>query len=166
MPPPLAALALSLAGDRGRAATVPAAVYGQDPLEVLELKVRPNVIVVLDSSGSMSQQRPENRQHQLRDHPRSKLYQAKQVLKTVVQNNQDKVSFQFGTYTQSSITLRQPGGEHHRQPLPVRHQHDAGDGPDRPRGPGRHPGRGLQSWQIIQPDWSRLYFGEQAGVIC
>ena len=36
-------LAFVLAGDRGRAATVPATVYGQDPLEVLELKVRPNV---------------------------------------------------------------------------------------------------------------------------
>ena len=46
-------LALALAGDRGRAATVPAAVYGQDPLEILELKVRPNVVIVLDSSGSM-----------------------------------------------------------------------------------------------------------------
>ncbi len=46
-------LALALAGDRGRAATVPAAIYGQDPLEILELKVRPNVVLVLDSSGSM-----------------------------------------------------------------------------------------------------------------
>src|SRR5512137_1384635 len=46
-------LALALAGDFGRAATVPATVYGQDPLEVLELKVRPNVMIVLDTSGSM-----------------------------------------------------------------------------------------------------------------
>ena len=50
-----AALALAVAGDRSRAATVPAGVTGQDPLEVLELKVRPNVIVVLDSSGSMTE---------------------------------------------------------------------------------------------------------------
>ena len=47
-------LALALAGDRGRAATVPAAVYGTDPLEILELKLRPNVVIVLDSSGSMT----------------------------------------------------------------------------------------------------------------
>ncbi len=46
-------LALSLAGDGGRAATVPAVIQGQDPLEVLALKVRPNVMIVLDSSGSM-----------------------------------------------------------------------------------------------------------------
>jgi hypothetical protein len=46
-------LVLSLAGDRGRASTVPAPVYGQDPLEVLELKVRERHRRA-DSSGSMT----------------------------------------------------------------------------------------------------------------
>jgi len=66
---------------------------------VLELKVRPNVIVVLDSSGSMTANVKSTETYS-GDHPRSKMYQAKQVLNTVVQNNQDKVSFQFLTYTQ------------------------------------------------------------------
>ena len=125
-----AVLALSLAGDRGRAATVPAAVYGQDPLEVLELKVRPNVIVVLDSSGSMTNNAPETTNTVSGDHPRSKMHQAKQVLKTVIRNNQDKVSFQFGTYTQNSISFNNQGAG--SEPVPVRHEHDAGPRADGP----------------------------------
>ena len=76
----LAVLALSLSGDRTSAAGVPATVYGQDPLEVLELKVRPNVIVVLDTSGSMTNNVPETFNTRSGDHPRSKLWQGKQVL--------------------------------------------------------------------------------------
>ncbi len=105
-------LALVLAGDRGRAAVVPATIYGQDPLEVLELKVRPNVIVVLDSSGSMkwgttAPSGPASNFYppQAGDHPRSKTFQAKQVLKQIVTNNQDKVSFMFGQYTQDAVIV-------------------------------------------------------------
>ena len=43
------ALIFALAGDRGL--TAPA--LGIDPLEVLDLQVKPNVFVVLDTSGSM-----------------------------------------------------------------------------------------------------------------
>ncbi len=46
----LVALTLAGYGDGVRAAYT---IAGIDPLGVLELKVRPNVIVVLDSSGSM-----------------------------------------------------------------------------------------------------------------
>ena len=110
----LAALALSLSGDRTSAAGVPATVYGQDPLEVLELKVRPNVIVVLDTSGSMQWLVDEDYNAQSGDHPRSKLYQAKQVLKQIVQNNQDKVSFQMGTYTQYGVSLTDRAADRNR----------------------------------------------------
>ena len=106
------ALAFALTGDRSLAVGVPASVYGQDPLEVLELKVRPNVFVVLDSSGSMQEMLPfpaqpptvANATHDMGsgDHPRSKLRLAKEVLRSVIANNQAKVSFLFGQYTQSS----------------------------------------------------------------
>ena len=43
------ALIFALAGDRGF--TAPS--LGIDPLEVLDLQVKPNVFVVLDTSGSM-----------------------------------------------------------------------------------------------------------------
>ncbi len=164
----LAALALSLSGDRTSAAGVPAPVYGQDPLEVLELKVRPNVIVVLDSSGSMQWLVDENDYAQSGDHPRSKLYQAKQVLKQAVQNNQDKVSFQMGTYTQYSMGLPDRAVGRNRFQYTV----SSTDAPFmataateltamRAVGDGTT-NRGLQSWQIIDPKWGTLYFEEDA----
>jgi hypothetical protein len=109
----LAVLALTVAGDRSRAASVPATIYGQDPLEVLELKVRPNVIVVLDTSGSMkwslqASANPTDNFYppQAGDHPRSKVWQAKQVLKKIVEGNQDKVSFMFTQYAQGDTTAQ------------------------------------------------------------
>ncbi len=153
-------VALGLAGDRGRAASVPAPVYGQDPLEVLELKVRPNVIVVLDSSGSMTGT-TDDVETQSGDHPRSKIYQAKQVIKQVVQNNQDKVSFQFGTYTQNSITLlnQTASATGNRFQYATTTAIGANLLVTAARGDTAL-GRGLQSWQIIKPEWRRLYFGE------
>jgi hypothetical protein len=163
-----AALALSLAGDRGRAATVPAEVYGQDPLEVLELKVRPNVIVVLDSSGSMQWWLTNNnRDFESGDHPRSRLLQAKKAFRQVVTNNQDKVSFQFGTYTQYGVTMRNLQAGANRF-------HYLVSGADAPfmtaaateltvQGAiGDTLGRGLQSWQIIYAEWNTLYFEEDS----
>jgi hypothetical protein len=160
----LAVLALSLSGDRTTAAGVPASVYGQDPLEVLELKVRPNVIVVLDSSGSMTST-VTGTDTRSGDHPRSKLWQAKQVLNSVVQANQSKVSFQFLTYTQVGSTLGAQGAGRNRfqystnatNPMPspeitVR----------RAQGDDAASERGLQSWQIIYPQWNTLYFEEDA----
>jgi hypothetical protein len=104
-------LALCFAGDRGRAASVPATVNGQDPLEVLQLKVRPNVLIVLDSSGSMkwATQAPGSPSGnyyppQGSDHPRSKFWQAKQVLKQLIQQNQDAVSFMFAQYDQGAAS--------------------------------------------------------------
>ena len=162
----VAALALAIAGDRSRAAGVPAIIQGQDPLEVLELKVRPNVIVVLDSSGSMTEAvGPE--QTGSGDHPRSRFWQAKQVMKQVVTNNQDKVSFQFGTYTQFGITLdnQAPTTTGTRFQYWTSDQLSPSMVGSELTVQGAYQdtlGRGLQSWQIIYPQWSTLYFEEDA----
>jgi hypothetical protein len=169
----LAVLALSLSGDRTSAAGVPAPVYGQDPLEVLELKVRPNVIIVLDSSGSMQWLVNENDYAQSGDHPRSKLYQAKQVLKQAVQNNQNKVSFQMGTYTQYGLDFVDSAAGRNRFQYVV----SSTDAPfmtdsakeltaERANGDSSGSDRGLQSWQIIDTKWGTLYFSETNGAQC
>ena len=181
-------LALVLAGDRGRAAAVPATIYGQDPLEVLELKVRPNVIVVLDSSGSMkwgatAPASPASNFYppQAGDHPRSKIYQAKQVLKQIVTNNQDKVSFMFGQYNQNDQRHRRLQERDRDRPSPrARPNRFQYWTTDRPRRPWSRPqltiqndrggsgGRGLQSWQLIYPaapasGWNTFYYEETIG---
>ena len=88
------ALVFVLAGDRGFTAVS----MGIDPLEVLNLQVKPNVFVALDTSGSMEDLTNDTTSPYGGDHPRSKIYQAKQVLKAVFQANQDKASFMFGVY--------------------------------------------------------------------
>jgi hypothetical protein len=162
------ALVLSLAGDFGRAATVPAVINGQDPLEVLSLKIRPNVIVVLDSSGSMTS-KVSSGQTSSGDHPLSRMYQAKQVLRQTIQNNQDKVSFMLGTYTQFSVNLRyQDIGRNRFQysttdvlfPNMATTELRVEDPPN------ESADRGLQSWQIIYQEWNTLYFQEDSGTIC
>ena len=87
-----------LAGDRGFTAIS----LGIDPLEVLDLQVKPNVFVVLDTSGSMEDLTDDSASNYGGDHIRSKMWQAKQVLKAVFQANQDKASFMFGVYRFSS----------------------------------------------------------------
>jgi hypothetical protein len=106
----LSALVVVLTGDRGVTA-VPA---GIDPLEVLNLRVRANAIVVLDSSGSMREMPDANTAdgspdtvaegEAVGDDPTSKLAQAKAVLRTVVTDNQEEVSFQFGRYVQDAAS--------------------------------------------------------------
>jgi hypothetical protein len=92
-------LMLLMSGDRARAVTT-----GIDPLDILKLQVRPNVIVVLDSSGSM-REGLTSPPIQLGDmHARSKLKQAKDVLNSFIANNQTRVSFQFGRYNQPNGT--------------------------------------------------------------
>jgi hypothetical protein len=94
----LAALGLlaALSGDRA----ITAAARGIDPLQVLDLEVKPNVIVVLDSSGSM-RETPRGGGAQGRssgDHPYAKLFLAKQVLNSIFTDNANKVNFAFGKY--------------------------------------------------------------------
>ena len=91
------ALLFVLAGDRG----ITAVSEGIDPLEVLNLQVKPNVIVALDTSGSM-EDTPYTGNPYGGDHQRSKMWLAKQVLKAVFQENQDKAAFMFGVYRFSS----------------------------------------------------------------
>jgi hypothetical protein len=79
------------------AQTASAANSGIDPYEILDLQIRPNAIIVLDSSGSMREEATGT--YSLSgDDPNSKLATAKRVLKTVIANNKDKISFQFGEY--------------------------------------------------------------------
>jgi hypothetical protein len=91
------ALLFVLAGDRG----ITASYQGIDPLEILNLQVKPNVIIALDTSGSM-EDTPYVASSYGGDHPRSKMWQAKQVLKAVFQANQTKASFLFGVYRYGS----------------------------------------------------------------
>ena len=98
-----AGLVMLVSGDGVRGS----GAIGIDPLEVLKLQVRPNVMIVLDSSGSMSE--PVTSTGDLSgDHPRSKMAEAKAVLQQFIQDNEAKVSFQFGQYVQPNnvnITL-------------------------------------------------------------
>jgi len=91
-------LVMLLAGDNGRATIT--VTPGIDPLEVLGLQIKPNVILVLDSSGSMNDTVGNNTIGG--DHPDSKIGSAKRVLLQAIQNNETKVNFMFGTYTQST----------------------------------------------------------------
>jgi len=91
-----------IAGDRG----VTQIPQGIDPLEVLNLQIKPNVAILLDTSGSM-QETPYG-SGTLGDHPGSKMYQAKQVLKSVVTANQGNVNFMFGSYKYSGIPSFDP----------------------------------------------------------
>jgi hypothetical protein len=99
------ALMIIIGGD-GRIVAQVGTSVGIDPLEVLELQVKPNVIVVLDSSGSMTETVTGVNTNS-GDHPRSKMYQAKQVLKQVMAQNANRVTFLFGQYTQD--TYNPPG---------------------------------------------------------
>lgn len=104
----VATLTFVLNGDRGRAA----ASGGIDPLEILNLQVRPNAIIVLDSSGSM-RQRPQATTEfynpsgggTVGDDRDSKLWQAKDVIRNVISANETKVSFMFGQYEQDAASL-------------------------------------------------------------
>jgi hypothetical protein len=101
-----AGLLAALAGDhvRGQGAGVS---EGIDPLDVLDLQVKPNVFIALDSSGSMNETVFGNTMRG--DHPGSKMFQAKQVLTDVIRDNETKASFMFGQYTQSQNDFRNAG---------------------------------------------------------
>ena len=93
------------AGDRGSAQT--STLFGIDPFEVLNLRIKNNVLFVLDTSGSMSwvlegggpfngsllgEARPSS------DDPSARLYQAKRAIESVIQQNLGTVSMGFATF--------------------------------------------------------------------
>lgn len=90
------ALALLLAGDKPASSQAPAGV-GIDPLEVLNLQVKPNVLLVFDTSGSMARGF-DNAVMYSGDDPASRLYQGKEVLKAVLDENRGRANFGFATY--------------------------------------------------------------------
>ena len=77
---------------------------GVDPLEILNLAVRPNAIFVLDSSGSMGET-TAGVGGLADDDPDSKIATAKAVIRNVISANQSRVSFQFGQYDQGASTI-------------------------------------------------------------
>jgi hypothetical protein len=100
------ALAALVGGDKTAQSQIPAGV-GIDPMEVLNLQIKPNVLIVFDTSGSMSF--PTDREafqsaatgEQSRyagDDRQSRLGQAKSVLKSVLDANRGKANFGFATY--------------------------------------------------------------------
>src|SRR5262245_42824230 len=90
-------LGLSLADRGGRAATN----NGIDPLDVLDLTVKNNILFVLDTSGSMSYSPDDgyfNQDTGVTDDPTSRSYQAKDAIKQVVASQNGKVNFGLATF--------------------------------------------------------------------
>ncbi|MBI3932185.1 MAG: hypothetical protein HY317_02110 [Acidobacteria bacterium] len=89
-----AALVLVLSGDRGALTAAPG---GIDPLEILKLQIKPNVFIILDTSGSMME--PGSNILPLGgDDFSGKMHQAKKALNTVVSANKARVNFGLGSY--------------------------------------------------------------------
>ena len=85
--------------------------------------------VGLDEVGDQGALEPSNNYYppQGGDHPRSKVWQARNVLNQIVQDNQDQVSFLFAQYEQTNANIvmqnrdRQHLGHAGREPLHVLH---------------------------------------------
>ena len=91
----------------GRTYSASGANSGVDPLQILDLSIRNNAILVLDSSGSMrdaiNYSDPSSASgfadgELAGDDPAAKMAAAKKVLRKIIRDNQTKVSFQFGKY--------------------------------------------------------------------
>jgi hypothetical protein len=77
-----------LVGDRGLTATPP----GIDPLEILDLQVKPNVLFILDSSDSMA--RTVDSSHRVAgDDPQSRFYQTKLAVRQLIRDNDGRANF-------------------------------------------------------------------------
>jgi hypothetical protein len=90
-----ASLMFVLKGDRARAIT---ANPGIDPLQILDLQVKPNVLFIIDTSGSMKWPVDADNFSLGDDDPMSRAYQAKQAVNAVVQANATKMNFGLATY--------------------------------------------------------------------
>jgi hypothetical protein len=83
-------------GDRG--ATAPPPGIGIDPFEVLDLQIKNNVLIVLDTSGSMKWPTDLDNFTLGGDDPASRLFQAKAAIRSVVNSNQTRINFGLATY--------------------------------------------------------------------
>ena len=80
-----------------------AIICGVDPLDILNLQVKNNVAVVLDTSGSMKWPIDLDNFPIGGDDPMSRLYQAKQALKAVVAANSGRLNFGMLTYNITAL---------------------------------------------------------------
>jgi hypothetical protein len=85
-----------LAGDRAQLAPPPG--VGIDPFEILDQQVRNNVLIVLDTSGSMKWPSDRDNFTLGGDDPASRMAQAKAAIRAVVQANQNRVNFGLVSY--------------------------------------------------------------------
>jgi hypothetical protein len=100
-----AGAALVLTGDRP---AYLAASPGIDPLEILKLQVKPNVAIILDTSGSMAEQFPNSLTIGGDDAP-SKMAQSKLALQTVLRANQGLMNFGLISYFAANSNRRITG---------------------------------------------------------
>jgi hypothetical protein len=82
-------MAALLVGDRGLTAN---SVKGIDPLEILNLQVKPNVVFVVDASTDMGKN-PEGTHAVGGDDPESRFYQTKQALRELITANDGRANF-------------------------------------------------------------------------
>jgi hypothetical protein len=98
-------LAVAIGGDRGGFAAS-AANSGADPFDVLDLQVKPFVMIVFDTSGSMKYAPVippgENRYPIGGDDPGSRMWQAKRALRDV--SDEFKSKLNMGLFTFSPLT--------------------------------------------------------------
>jgi len=93
-----AGLMLFLVGDRAAATAIP----GIDPLDVLDLAVKNNVLFIVDTSGSMTGTVKRNHdQEPGGDDPAGRFYQAKRALREVVRESEGIANFGLGTFHQT-----------------------------------------------------------------
>ena len=102
-------LLLLLIGDRG-AHTAPPTGLGIDPFEVLDLQVKNNVLIVLDTSGSMEWPTNIDDFEVGGDDPSSRFFQLKEAVRGVVNANATRVNFGLATYNIASSAKQIGGG--------------------------------------------------------
>jgi hypothetical protein len=98
-----AALVFLLAGD-GRTQAPPN--VGIDPLEILDLQVKPNVLIILDTSGSMKWPTDIDSYSIGADDPASRMFQAKSAVRAVVTANATRFNFGLATYNITDTNKR------------------------------------------------------------
>jgi hypothetical protein len=96
------ALVIALSGDRASMAPPPG--IGIDPFEVLDQEVRNNVLIVLDTSGSMKWPTDRDDFSMGGDDPGSRMFQAKAAIRAVVQSNQNRVNFGLVSYNVANLS--------------------------------------------------------------